>query len=415
MGKVLVWIAAVAAGVWLLLWMGTAVIAHSMAGRDDTAWPLGLGRSSEVLRRFPSAPASVGAVRLAALARPMGLELTPRAMSAPPDARQQTFAVRGELNQHVTRQIQRANPVIDPLPETLTAFFKAHDADMARLRALILSDELMAWAQDIESPSASPIPRLSGHMTLTRVFVARALDLARREDGAAWEDLRAAWAVNRNLLERPEIISVLVGIASARTVNAAARKMPLPAPEWLGELQRFDYRRATLAAHQAEAWSMSQRIRDEVSVDEDVNDPASGVARRIRERLLAPYTRLCMLDELERWRAIAIEIAAATECDLDLGAVAQRRRAAIPWWNLPARDMPVPNVASMWQRLLRFRAEIEATERALDLRAGRPPRRHSACSDGHWEYSAGGLRFSRRLAPPEIPAAAIPVEFWLTR
>jgi hypothetical protein len=180
-------------------------------------------------------------------------------------------------------------------------------------------------------------------------------------------------------------------------------------------MQRFDYRRAALAAHQAEAWMRAQSIRDEVSVDEDFSDPASGAARRIRDTVLAPYTRLCIVDEADRWRRLAVEIATRTECDLDTREIARRRRQAIPWWNLPAREMPVPNLAGMWQRLLRFRAEIEGTERALELRAGRPPRRDSACSDGHWEYSAGGVRFSKRLAAPDVPAASIPVEFWLTR
>jgi hypothetical protein len=400
--------------VWVILWMGAAVMESTITSRDDSAWPLGLGNSSDVLRRFPPAPASIAAERLSTLARQLGIELTSRGVTAPPDIRQQSLGIRGELSQHVTKQIQRANPVIDPMPENLSRFMKDHAGDIDAMRALILSNELLAWAQDIES-SESPIPRLSGLLTLTRVFVARACDRARQNDAAAWEDLRAAWMLNRNLLERPEIISVLIGLATARTVNAAARKMPLPAPEWLGELQRFDYRRAALAAHQVEAWMRAQSIRDEVSIDEDVSDPASGAARRIRDTVLAPYTRLCMVDESDRWRRLAVDIATRTECDLDLREVARRRREAIPWWNLPAREMPVPNLASMWQRLLRFRAEIEATERALDLRAGRPPRRESACSDGHWEYSAGGVRFSKRLTAPAVPEAAIPVEFWLTR
>ena len=414
MGKVIFWIIVAAAAVWVILWMGAALMESSISSRDDAVWPLGLGSSDEVLRRFPPAPASVAAVRLSTLARPLGVELTPRGATAPPEARQQAFAVRGELNQYVTLHIQRANPVIDPMPEKLAEFMKLHDRDIDAMRALILSDELLAWAQDLES-SGSPLPRLSGLLALTRVFVARAFERARRNDAAAWDDLRVAWTLNRNLLERPETISVLIGVATARSVNAAARKMPLPAPEWLGELHRFDYRRAALAAHQAEAWVRSQSIRDEVSTDEDFRDPASGAARRIRDTVLAPYTRLCIVDEADRWRRLAVDIAARTECDLDLEEVARRRREAIPWWNLPAREMPVPNLAGMWQRLLRFRAEIEATERALDLRAGRPPRRDSACSDGHWEYSAGGMRFSKRLATPDVSAAAIPVEFWLTR
>lgn len=400
-------------GAWLVMWMGSAVMEHTIARRDDRPWPLGLGPIGEVPRRYPPAPASAAAVRLSDLADEAAIDLTPRDMRAgspPPRPRG-----RVELRDYVSRQLQRANLAIDPAPDPIARDLSEHKAQIEAMRALILTGELLAWAQDIEAGPAAPLPRLSGHMDLTRVFVANALDRARRGDPAAWDDLRAVWMLNRNLLERPEIISNLIGVATARMVNAAARKMPLPAPEWLGELQRYDYRRAMLAAHQAEAWGMAGRMQAETGSDADPNDPSSGALARVRDTLLAPYTRLCTIDEFERWRRMAIDLASRAECDLDRAAIEKRRRDSIPWWNAPARQVPVTNLASTWQRVFRVRAEIEATERALDLREGRPPRPESACSDGKWIYSAGGLRFSRRMTMPESQALQIPVEFWLTK
>lgn len=405
-------VAAIVIGTWLVMWMGSAIMEQTITRGDKHPWPLGLGSIDEVPQRYPAAPASVAAVKLSGLAEEAGIELTPREMRAGrPPLRQRDRSESG----YVTRQIQRANLAIDAPPASLQETLTARAPQLQAMRALILSGELLAWAQDIEAGPAAPLPPLAGHMYLTRILVASAFDRARRNEPAAWDDLRAAWMLNRNLLERPEIISNLIGIAAARMVNAAARKMPLPAPDWLGEMQRFDFRRAMLAAHQAEAWAIADRIHAETSMDSDPNDPYSGPFAKVRDTVLAPYTRLCTIDEFERWRRMAIDLAARSECDLDRGEIERRRRQAIPWWNVPARQMPITNLASTWRRVFRLRAEIEATERALDLRAGRPPRPESACSDGKWIYSAGGMRFSRRLTVPESQAMQIPVEFWLTK
>ena len=405
--KILLAVLVILTGAWLVMWMGSAIIGTTLAERDDRSWPMGLGSIQEVRVRYPPAPASAGAWRLGEIVRPLGIEMKPRYQRSTP-ALSESYP--NAITEYVTSQIQRANPVIDEPPPKVAEYLRVRAAHIDAARALILSGTLIAWAQDIEAGATAPMPRLSGHMQLTRVFVASALGRARRDDAGAWEDLRAAWQLNRGLFERPEIISSLIGLATARVVNGAARKMPLPAPQWLADLQRVDYRRAMLAAHQAEAWTIADRIKAETTSDVDSGDPMGGALARVRDTLLSPYTRVCTLDEFDRWRAMAIEVAARNECDLDPAELERMRRESIPWWNVPSRQMRMPNLASIWQRVFRFRAEIEATQRALELREGRPPRTQSDCTDGKWVYSAGGLQFSRRLTQ-----GTVPVEFWMTK
>ncbi len=415
MRKWILSVAAVVAAVWGLMWIGSAVMEKTLARRDDRVWPLGLSTIHDVPNRYPLQPATPAAMRLSVLARPLEIDLVPRDPSGPPrPVDQRESVVRTEIGDYVRRQVQRANPAIDVPPETVVAFLADRDNEIEAVRALLISGSPLGWAQNIELGAASPIPRLLGHMQLGRLFVASALDRARRGDAGAWHDLQAVWMMNRNLLERPEIISAMIGVANARSVNAAARKMPLPAPEWFREVQRHDYRRAMVAAYQAEAWGISHRIYAETTTDADPDDPAVTALARVRDTVLAPYTRLCASDEVDRWRVTATDIAASTLCDLDPAGIERKRRASIPWWNVPAKAMAAPNLAAVWQRVFRFRAELEATERALDLRVGRPPRQESSCTDGKWIYSAGGMRFSHRFPPPAVGASAIPVEFWLT-
>jgi hypothetical protein len=60
--------------------------------------------------------------------------------------------------------------------------------------------------------------------------------------------------------------------------------------------------------------------------------------------------------------------------------------------------------------MLRFRAEREATDRALQIRAGRMPVTESSCSDGAWMVTANAVKFSREVKVPS-PGIRYPLEY----
>jgi hypothetical protein len=61
----------------------------------------------------------------------------------------------------------------------------------------------------------------------------------------------------------------------------------------------------------------------------------------------------------------------------------------------------MPSILEGWQRLLRFRAEREATQRVLQLRAGETPSTESQCSDGSWIVTPNSVKFSRKVPVPQ--------------
>ena len=145
----------------------------------------------------------------------------------------------------------------------------------------------------------------------------------------------------------------------ARMINAAAWKMPLPAPAWFGELQARDSVRPLLESFQFQAASYWQ-----------------DGARIFPTKWLAA--------SIEHDRKISEELFNLTRCDV----------------NVSMNDLGT-DLSSVWRRAFRCRAEREATAHALRVREGKSIETSSRCSDGGWTFDGTTLRFTR-----EIPTAA---------
>jgi hypothetical protein len=194
-------------------------------------------------------------------------------------------------------------------------------------------------------------------MTVARALAASALK------NASWEDLHALWNLARSLDSQPQMMSQTAALAMVRMINAVAWKMPLPAPPWIAELQQRDDLRPLLAAFQYQAASYVQNN-----------------ARIFPTKWVA--------NSVEHDRRIAESVSYETRCDVAL----------------PMNDLGV-DVAFVWRRAFRYRAEKEATANAMRVREGRAIETRSRCSDGTWTYDGTTLRFSRAIAtaPPDTP------------
>ncbi len=341
----------------VLAWIAFSLLS-SRATRTATSrnWPAGLGTIDEVPKRFPKQPASAAALELKRLAE--------------------------------QAQVHRSD---------------VGEQQLAPLRAHLLSGQPIRWEMDIARAMSAPNPNLLLIMRVHRALIRNARERARRGDAGAWDDLRASWKLTEGLWPRPELISSYIAMTIARSTLAAAREMPLPAPAWLGEMTGFDYRRAMLTALQGEAWMLSSTLRQIAEPDEGQN----ALRRLGEETLFAPYLELSGANLLAQFRAMVTEAAAIDRCAFDSR---KHKPLELPWWNIPAQ-MAVPNVMAAWQRVSRMRAEVELTERALQLRRGETPSPQSQCSDGTWIVTTYSVRFSRDMPATAPGEAAVPLEF----
>ncbi len=260
------------------------------------------------------------------------------------------------VDDFVGREIARGEMTIGDAPAL---------PDVSKIRELLLREEVV-WKRDegIGEVGDADTSTLRGlHMTVARSLVAGALVKARANDPAAWEDLHAVWNLARSLDPHPEMMLQTASFSMARMINAVAWKMPLPAPAWLGELQQRDEVRRLLAAFQYQDASYWQ--------DSATTFPTKWLA-----------------DAVEKDRGIAESVFRETRCDV----------------TIPMNDLGV-DLASVWRRAFRYRAEREATANALRVREGKAIESASRCSDGAWAFDGTTLRFSREIAtaPPDKP------------
>lgn len=377
---------------WALL-AGTAmVVARTLAARP---WPNGLGSIRDVPARYPERNADTpAALALTRLAGPLGVDLKPRdggRFVPTPPSRSDYKAIEKPLHDYLEAQLVRTSNAIDPPPPLLVGYFADRHMELDAVRTYLLSGPPIAWKTQLSRGFEAPIPNLLGHMELSRLFVADALLKARDNDARAWDDLHAIWMVDVGLRSRPDLISQLIAVASSRMVNAAAAKLPLPEPAWLGEVHAYDYRKSVVASMQAEAWAWTHL-------------PA------LRGGWLArPYVQLSAADAAEHVRAAFVKISGSNACDVDEAALMNAFTASIPRWNVLARTA-IPNISSVWQRVSRVTPEVELTEKVLQLRGGRTPNGDSRCSDGQWLVSASAVKFSKPLRTPKT-GISYPLEY----
>jgi hypothetical protein len=249
----------------------------------------------------------------------------------------------------VAREIVRAELTIGtppPLP------------DVAAIRDLLLKESVV-WQRHEEFDSPAVQDRRGDQMRMARALIASALAKAREDDAAAWNDLQAAWHLVRSIDGHPQTMAQTAALSIARMINAVAWKMPLPAPEWLGDLQRRDSVRPLLEAFQYQSASY---WKDGAEM----------------------FPTKWLADSVEHDRRIAEEVHRFTACNVDTRM------------NTLGVDL-----SSVWQRAFRFRAEREATANALRVREEKPIETKSVCSDGTWSLDGTTLRFSQEIPTSE--------------
>lgn len=396
MRKALLFVVA-AAAIVVLGWLGMYGYFSAKERRAaQAAWPAGLGPLDDAPRHFPDVKQSAGATKLVALASGAHIDMMPRYVAkdvnrlTKPEPTPQTIAIRKALGEYTKQQFERSGDAIDPLPPLAARYLAENEAALNAVRDHLLSGAPIAWDSRIRDGWDQPIPNLIGVMHLQRALCARALDKARRNDPAAWDELHASWELNRGLWNRPELLSSLIALASTRMSNGAARKMPLPAPAWLNETFTFDYLGAVAASQQAEAYTIRHAMPDWQSAKTFIRAPLSAFQRA---------------DAIDVLRVYTDQAVTSKACDVNSGPFATARATMAA-----TNSMAVPNLVGAWDRLLRFRAELEATERVLQVRAGQTPSAKSQCSDGAWQLSANGFKFSKDVKVPP-PGIRFPLEY----
>jgi hypothetical protein len=331
MKKLLLAVAAIALVVWVVSWFRVPGVVAKSAART---WPGGMGTLEDVVARFQPVQANAASAKLMTLAN--------------------ALPKNEAVDEFVAREVARGELTIAEPPAL---------ADTSAVRDLLLRESIVWERRQEDIGDAQTTERRAVLLTLARALAASALAKARANDPAAWEDLRAISKLARSLDGQPQMMMQTAALSMARTINATAWKLPLPAPAWLSEHLQRDHLQPLLAAYQQQAASYWQ---DGAQI----------------------FPTKTLADSVEHDRLIAEELFSTTRCDVTVRM------------NKLGTDL-----ASVWRRAFRYRAEREATANALRIREGAPIDTASRCSDGAWSFDGTSLRFSRAIAtaPPDRP------------
>lgn len=339
MKKALIVLVALGAAVYVASWFWAG---DDVAAAGARPWPNGMGTLAAVPNRYPPQHENEAARTLTKLA------------AAVPD--------NDAVTAYVRREIARGELAITEPPAI---------PNLSAIRELLLR-EAVVWERELPQQHGGLLGKVAMHLTLMRALVASALRRARQHDGAAWEDLHAAWNLAKSLEGHPHVIVRAVAMSMTRAINAVAWKMTLPVPAWFAEVQERDFVQPLCETMQYEDW----RIWKEQAF------PLKTFAERI-----------------EHERTLAGELARETECEFN--------RVTEP---ASPKD-PNDRVDIGWRRAFRYRVEREATANALRARAGQRIDEGSRCSDGRWSFDGKTLRFSKPIALPEKLDASMPLTF----
>ncbi|HVE71762.1 MAG TPA: hypothetical protein VNI54_10365 [Thermoanaerobaculia bacterium] len=355
-----IWLALVVIGIGAALFFGRSRVETGTAVR---AWPMGLGVVADAPKHFPPTKETAAATKLVTLAKNAGVDLR-----AERDQYNEVIDrdVREAFADYLQKQLERGSDAIDAPPSDVTRWLSDKAASLDEIKELVTSGEEIAFATDINKRGPEAGPNLLGLQHLHRTFVVRALIATREKSPEAWDELAVAWGLTEPLWRLPDGLSAMTASTGSRFVNSAAGKLPMPPAPWFREVHAFHYERAFAAAQQAEAWR--------------AKTPAFNV------RVLG------MTEEVLRARACDSSSPQFDAVRAKLGARA------------------TPSLISSWERLMRFRAEREATARVMLMRQGQPVPRESQCSDGSWEVTAKSFKFTRDI-PVDRPQMKYALEY----
>ena len=307
---------------WFFLWFRNEGAVATSAARP---WPGEMGSLDAVENRWPLLKANEASAKLTALAKAL------------PENK--------AVDDFVEREIARGELTIGEPPAL---------PDVSAIRDLLVREPVV-WESRAEFDDVMVAELRGPQMRVARALVASALTKARANDPAAWEDLHAAWKLARSLEDHPQMMAQTAVLTMTRMINAVAWKMPLPAPEWLGELQGHDNVPRLLEAFQYQAASYSK----------------DG----------GWFPTKWLANSVDRDRGIAEALFKESRCDV----------------NTPMNDLGT-DLSSVWRRAFRARAEREAMVNALRVRTGKSIETGSRCSDGGWIFDGTTLRFNREIA-----------------
>jgi len=394
-------------------------------------------RLEEFEKRFPAVTKNAAAQELERLARALGIDWNSGSGEHP---------IKGDLDAYrqagfgswLDSQLKTSDDSIAPPPPRLKELLDRRQALLTRMVGL-LEREVPEWGFNAREKSLEHSGLLLANYT-NRVLLSAALVAERSGRHAeSAEYLEASWSLSQSLVERPDILSLIIAVSLWKQQAGALRKISEPPFQWLQRISSEAPRRQLVTALENDLLVSAVSSQDPLPGD-------------MVERLSAGYRVLtnlvlessaCALSKFsrEQMRQRVLEsFQAESEPEPEPGEEEEPPQESTGRASTPAEldraarimmEIAAPTAIDLVRRVERLLVDRELTWKILELRQERAAARtgrwpetfpdlvSTTCPEESFEYQPRGatmtMRFRGYVEEPDAPGLILPLSFEVRR
>jgi hypothetical protein len=267
--KCIAWVLGGAAAVFFVGWVSCSIYAWYKEPSVVKAWERATGSTPDLqfeslLKQYPRTESNQTARELERIVRQ--LQLTQAAMPnavMPESVPGQTEPINSLLaSRYVDQQIRRPSDSLDPVPEDITSYLRKHSTDLKALYHLLSNAPMPQWETDYARRLSAPVPNLKYFRQLQDIIALDAFEmLSRGEKGNAQDAMKASWQISQSILNRPELISQIIGLALVKVEAGVLRKTAAVSDDWQAKMNH-DLRTSVLNSLKLDSVGVFQAFKN---------------------------------------------------------------------------------------------------------------------------------------------------------
>jgi hypothetical protein len=327
-------------------------------------WDQEFGSFEAFEKRFPKRSANRSAIELEKLSANLGIDLAPKGVRNRIRPESKTKELFKKLDEEIQKTLRNRleNKVAEVSPtEATKTFLTINEASINEIILFVNKNEFPEWEIDLSKRSQSPIPYLRGQMQLQRLINLEASLLIDESRFSEAEDaINASWRLNKHLMERPELLSYLIGLVVSKYEAGNLRRLPY-VHDWHDRLTDSKISEHLWTVLQGEVWVILRMAEEGTLLQQD------GKPKGLFEKVFSPFVRVMALDFAEVALRYFLDLKKSDPCSPKRSLKEGEIRKMFPSWNRLGLIM-LSDYSGAWNRSKLVSLEADFTERIIEIR-----------------------------------------------
>jgi hypothetical protein len=318
--------------------------------------------------RFPTRKANQSALELEKLSAQIGIDLAPKQSSnrTPPSTeKQEAFKdLRKEIKDVINKRLTEGISSDLKISDDLQTFLSTNEKKLNEIVEYVLHHEAPVWEIDLTKHIYEPLPNLLGHINLQYLLNFRASLLFHQSKPTdAQKNLEASWKINQHLLQRPDLISYLIGLAVLRIQAGNLREIPVEYAIWHSRLIDSRIHDQFWIAMEGEVWALLKEAKEGRLLGQKKNEK-----RSVINQILAFYERSMILDYAQVKLQFLANLKKREPCSPKkvIEDYNEIKKLFSKWNRIGPTAFTDP--AGSWNREARLRLDLELTDKILQVK-----------------------------------------------